>query len=205
MSPEFRVQTPSPHPQAPSSDTTLFLIRHAHAVWTPDDRRSLSALGTSAAVRIAALLEQFPVTAIYSSPSRRAIETVAPLAERLRLDPILIDDLRERELSAASAPQFEAAIERSWQKPHAAATEGGESNVAAQGRGIALLRSVLERHPGETVVISTHGSLFALMLNGFDARFEYDFWRSLTFPDVYELVFAGQTLLSVRRLWQPEE
>ncbi len=56
-------------------------------------------------------------------------------------------------------------------------------------------------HRGRHVVISTHGSLLALILNGFDRAFAYDFWHSLTFPDVYELTFNDSALAGVRRLW----
>ncbi len=31
--------------------------------------------------------------------------------------------------------------------------------------------------------------------------FAYDFWHSLTFPDVYELTFNDSALAGVRRLW----
>ncbi|MBA2260468.1 MAG: hypothetical protein H0W18_16365 [Acidobacteria bacterium] len=56
-------------------------------------------------------------------------------------------------------------------------------------------------HRGRHVVISTHGSLRALILNGFDRAFAYDFWLSLTFPDVYALTFNDSALAGVRPLW----
>lgn len=43
-----------------------------------------------------------------------------------------------------------------------------------------------------------------LILHEFDSRFGYDFCRSLTFPDVYELSFREQTRVSVRRTWREE-
>lgn len=146
---------------------------------------------------------RLPIGAIYSSPSRRAVETVDTLAQRLHIEPVLVEDLRERELAAPSAAEFEAAIAASWRERGRPAG-GGESNDAAQGRGIAVVQSVLRAHPAQSIIISTHGSLLALILHGFDASFGYDFWRSLTFPDVYELTFREQTLVSVRRTWQEE-
>ncbi|MBA2260422.1 MAG: histidine phosphatase family protein, partial [Acidobacteria bacterium] len=142
-----------------------------------------------------------PIEAIYASSSLRAIETVALLAGRRRLVPVVVDDLRERELSATTAPDFESALEASWRRPDIPATEGGESNAAARGRGIAAVRRIVMMHRGRHVVISTHGSLLALILNGFDRAFAYDFWHSLTFPDVYELTFNDSALAGVRRLW----
>ena len=180
--------------------TTVYLVRHAHADWQPDENRPLSTRGAADAAAVARLLSPFPIGAIYSSPSRRTLQTIGPLAEQLKLQPIVIEDLRERELAAPTAEAFFTAVEESWRHPDVAAT-GGESNIAGEGRGLAVLGRVLEDHQDELVAISTHGSLFALILHGLDARFGYDFWRSLTFPDVYELAFDRRTLLSVRRIW----
>ena len=184
--------------------TVVYLIRHGHADWQPDENRPLSSRGRLSALRLAQQLGPLPIDAIYSSPSARAIETVAALAERRQLVPVLIGGLRERELSAATAAEFDAAVAASWQQPEHASTLGGESNAAAQGRGIAAVRSVVEASAGRHVVFSTHGSLLALILNGFDPSFGYKFWHSLTFPDVYELTFNGRALESVRRLWEAE-
>jgi 2,3-bisphosphoglycerate-dependent phosphoglycerate mutase len=179
---------------------TVFLVRHAHADWRPDENRPLSTRGHANAAALAELLQPSPISAIYSSPSARAVQTIAPLAARLRLRPILVDDLRERELTAGSAADFAAKVAASWRDPSRTAGNG-ESNDVARGRGIAVLRRVLESHPNEKAVISTHGSLLTLILNGLDPAFGYDFWRSLTFPDVYELTFNHDVLAGVRRTW----
>jgi 2,3-bisphosphoglycerate-dependent phosphoglycerate mutase len=51
------------------------------------------------------------------------------------------------------------------------------------------------------VALGTHGNLLALILNALDSRFGHEFWRELSFPDVYQLVFDGTTCLGVERLW----
>ncbi len=183
--------------------TIVYLVRHAHADWRADESRPLSSRGRASASAIAERFGRLPIAAIYSSPSRRAVETVETLAQRLHIEPVLLEDLRERELAAPSAAEFEAAIAASWREPGRPAG-GGESNNAAQGRGIALIQSVLKAHPARSIVISTHGSLLALILHGFDPTFGYDFWRSLTFPDAYELTFREQTLVSVGRTWHED-
>lgn len=180
--------------------TTLYLVRHAHADWSPDENRPLSPRGAADALTVAGHLADRPISAIYSSPSRRALQTIEPLARQLRLEPVIVADLRERELSAPTSVDFMRSVAASWRDPDVPAT-GGESNRAAQGRGIAVVSRVLEEHAGGSAVISTHGSLFALIVHGFDASFGYDFWRSLTFPDVYELTFDARTLASIRRIW----
>ena len=50
-------------------------------------------------------------------------------------------------------------------------------------------------------MVATHGNLLALILNGLDSAFGYDFWRQLSFPDVYRLEFEGTALTRVERIW----
>ncbi len=65
----------------------FYVIRHAWADWTPDEMRPLSAEGRADARRIADLLIDSGIEAVYSSPYRRARQTVEPLSHRLRLSP----------------------------------------------------------------------------------------------------------------------
>ena len=181
--------------------TTLYLVRHAHADWEPDDARPLSEAGRSAARTVTELLSAFPIIAIYSSPARRSIETVSDLAERVGLRPAVIPDLRERELPAIPVGDFERVVLESWNAPTIAAA-GGESNGAAQTRALAVVRQLVVRHSGQHLVISTHGNLLALILNGLDPAFGHEFWRQLSLPDVYELQLDGVTMVSVRRIWK---
>ena len=63
----------------------LFLVRHAHSDYGPDEMRPLSESGHRAAQRVADLLEDRGVAMIVSSPYTRAVQTVQPLAGRLGL------------------------------------------------------------------------------------------------------------------------
>jgi 2,3-bisphosphoglycerate-dependent phosphoglycerate mutase len=182
------------------AETSIYLIRHAHAVWRHDDSRSLSAAGMTAAGLVADRLASSPIVAIYTSPSRRSIQTVEPLARRLGLQAEPIADLRERELPPVPHPEFEALVRQAWTSPDKAPA-GGERNEQAQTRGLAFLHTVVARHRGQQVVVGTHGNLLALIVNGLDPRLGYDFWRELSFPDVYRLTFQGSDFRSVERLW----
>jgi 2,3-bisphosphoglycerate-dependent phosphoglycerate mutase len=57
------------------------------------------------------------------------------------------------------------------------------------------------RHHGSQAALVTHGNLLTLMLNALDPGFGYQFWRQLSFPDIYQLTFAGEELRGVERLW----
>ena len=181
--------------------TMLYLVRHAHAVWQPDETRPLSASGRAAAQTISGLLSGKPIAAIYSSPAQRSIETVESLAQRLGIRVDVVPDLRERQLPVVPVDDFDRVVREAWRVPTDAAA-GGESNAMAQARGLAAVRQFIARHAGQHLVVATHGNLLALILNGFDPTFGYEFWRELSFPDLYELEFETSVLIRVRRMWE---
>ncbi|MBI4517600.1 MAG: histidine phosphatase family protein [Deltaproteobacteria bacterium] len=166
--------------------TSILLVRHAHAPWSTDEMRSLSRRGQLDADRLADELAVLPITAVYSSPYRRSLETVSPLAARLDLPVQELPDLRERALGSFNSRSFEQAVASTWADLDFAHA-GGESNREARHRGISTIRFLATRHPDDVVVAGTHGNLLALILSAFDDRVAFDFWRSLKFPDVLRL------------------
>ena len=180
--------------------STFYLVRHAHAEWTPDENRPLSGRGRADGEQVADVLGGIPIAAVYASPVRRARETVAPLAARLGLSIHILPDLRERELCNGAVDDFFEAVKATWNDP-SFAHPGGEPNAAAQRRGVAVVHRLQKRHPDEHVVLATHGNLLALVLQHFDARVDFAFWRSLTMPDIYALRVSVDSKASVHRLW----
>lgn len=179
--------------------TTFYLVRHAHADWTPGEDRPLSAHGREDANRVADILQQYPIETIYASPFCRAHQTIEPLAARLGL-PIHVElCLQERRLGSIVDKSFLQAIEATWQDP-SVAHPVGETNSAAQQRGLAILRQLQEQHAAASIVIATHGNLMALMLQGFDPSVDFAFWRSLTLPDIYMLNISQDGLACINRL-----
>ena len=45
---------------------TFYLVRHAHADWTPDENRPLSVRGSEDAIRVADVLQQYPLQVVYT-------------------------------------------------------------------------------------------------------------------------------------------
>ena len=88
---------------------TLYLVRHAQAgsrsSWsgTDDLLRPLTALGRYQAADIVGVLSEMGITEIRTSPYRRCIETVAPLAAALGLDMIVDERLTEGPATGAIA------------------------------------------------------------------------------------------------------
>ncbi|MBH9788030.1 histidine phosphatase family protein, partial [Clostridioides difficile] len=78
------------------------------------------------------------------------------------------------------------------------------SNQQAMARAIPSLRNILLTHPQESVVIGTHGNIMALIMQYFDAQYDYAFWQTLSMPDIYRLTFQGLSLQEVTRVWQED-
>ena len=57
---------------------------------------ALTALGGRQALEAAAILAHEPITGVYCSPLRRAYDTAAPVAERLKLPVTIVPELAER-------------------------------------------------------------------------------------------------------------
>lgn len=146
----------------------------------------LSTRGAADAERLGMALAGIDVAAIYSSPFRRAHDTVQPLANKLGLPIQAVADLRERRLGDGPFPDFVGAVRATWDD-FSFAHAGGESNAAAQSRMVSAHRRLLAIHPERCILLATHGNVLALLLNHYDRSIGFDFWKGLSRPDVYRL------------------
>lgn len=166
--------------------TELYLVRHAESPYSADDiGRGLSLKGKRSRKALAFLSDK-PIQAIYTSPMKRCQATIEPVAKKLKLTPVVIEDLQERVASPAKIDPFLPALKYLWDFP-TKHFPNGESNVVAQTRGISVIKQLVQRYPHEEVIVSTHGNLLALIINYYDASASYDFWRGLAFPSVVQL------------------
>jgi 2,3-bisphosphoglycerate-dependent phosphoglycerate mutase len=186
---------------ASTGKTLVYLVRHAQSANTPDERnRPLTEQGLRDSNMLARFLK-FDYDAVYSSPYRRAIQTVEPLASRAGKSIQLVEDLRERNLAAGEVDFDEAAL-RTW-KDFNHAYPGGESNLEAQTRGVAALELLMQVNRGKHIVVSTHGTLMSLIMNRYSPKeYDYKFWQKLDMPDVYLLVFADMDYSWSTHLWK---
>ena len=180
--------------------TTFYLVRHAYSEWEPNKNRPLSVHGLEDAKQVADVLQNYPIRAIYSSPERRAFQTISPFVEQLDVQIEIEAALRERKLGDEVFEDFFGAVEATWQNP-SFAHPGGESSVEAQNRGLTVVKQLQSKHPNEAVVLSTHGNLMALILQAFDPSIGFSFWKSLTMPDIYQLTIIQAGSGSIKRLW----
>ena len=166
--------------------TRLLLVRHGATAATEEDRFSgstgaeLSEQGRWQAARLGERLSQQNITAIYSSPLSRALETAGIVAGHCRLEPITRDELREinhghwegmkrDDVERQFGPEYAA-----WEAdPFTFAPAGGESGVAVLARALPLIREIVTAHPGGQLLIVSHKATLRLVLSSllaFDPR-----------------------------------
>ena len=174
----------------------VLLIRHAEPMpfGTPDvadDDRPLTEAGRHAARELAAELDGWELTAIYSSPYARAVETVTILAERREMRVQLLDDLRERRHDVGQHDDWRETLERAWTDADYT-LPGGESNRQAQRRAIGILDLLRVRHPdGGRLVLGSHGNLISLILQALEPEVGFEFHMAMPMPALYRLTHDG--------------
>ena len=152
--------------------TTVIFVRHAEPNYANhDDRnRELSPKGLADRRLVTQLLADTPVDAVLSSPFKRAVDTVQPLAESRGLPVITVEDFRERRVDSCWIEDFNGFCRAQWADFDYKLADG-ESLREVQERNIAALRAVLRDHPGQTVVIGSHGTALSTIINHYDPSF----------------------------------
>ena len=174
----------------------VLLVRHAEPIpigstGVADDDRPLTEAGRSAAVELAEELDGWEISAIYSSPYRRALETVQVIGRRRRLDVQVLEDLRERRLSTGALDDWQAALAHAWEDPDLA-LPGAESGRDAQRRAMAILDLLRTRHAsGGRLVLGSHGNLISLILQALEPGVGFDFHMAMPTPALYRLTHDG--------------
>jgi 2,3-bisphosphoglycerate-dependent phosphoglycerate mutase len=177
--------------------TEILLVRHARSVRPtadgPDEfTRSLTPDGLRQADELVAVLTEPRPAAVWSSPYRRAIQTVRPTAQALGL-PVHTDvELREWDDGLAYTDDWEEHYAESWADP-SYARPGGESLEQLRTRAVDAVRMLAHRCRGQVVLVAGHGTFIAQALSGFGRPIGRAAWQSMPMPAIYRLRFADVT------------
>ncbi|MES5847213.1 MULTISPECIES: histidine phosphatase family protein [unclassified Bacillus cereus group] len=180
--------------------TTIYFVRHAHSTYTKEEReRPLSEKGHLDAENVTRLLKDKHIDVVISSPYKRAIQTVQGIANTYDVSIQIEEDLRERLLSSEPVADFNDAIENVWED-WSFAYEGGESNDVAQRRAVICMQNILKKYEDKNIVIGTHGNIMVLLMNYFDSKYDFRFWKTIRMPDIFKLNFHNEDLVFAERI-----
>jgi probable phosphoglycerate mutase len=150
----------------------IVLGRHALRVRvdaTPDGRPAdpgLAETGRQQADRVAEALRHDKVDALYTSPARRAVETAAPLAAALGLEPVLelgIAEFDAADPSYVPVEELRASGDPRWHRLVAGDLYSTDVDpIEFRNRVVQAVERIAAQHPGGRAVLVTHsGSINA--------------------------------------------
>jgi probable phosphoglycerate mutase len=166
--------------------TRVYFVRHGSTQLTAENRFSgavgvdLSEHGRAQVRRLAERIAPDHLSAVYTSPLSRTVETAEILAAPHRLRPIREDGLREishgrwegltrSEVEVRFPGEYEA-----WEAdPFTFAPVDGETGLAVLARALPVIRRIVVAHPNSTVLVVSHKATLRLVLAsllGMDAR-----------------------------------
>ena len=167
---------PMPSDDSMPTITRMLLLRHAMTA-APDRFHGLESdvglgiEGRRQAIEAAEGLARLEVDAVISSGLRRAIETAAPIAEALGLEPIVVPELHERRMGSLSGTPIaegrataDVFINRWSLGDLDAAHDGAESYREIRDRALPTFEALARRDRGRTVIVVAHGVVIRVFL-----------------------------------------
>ena len=149
--------------------TLLYLVRHGETDWNLAHRIQgstdipLNDTGREQAAITGRLLASREWDAVIASPLSRAYETASIIAGELGLgDPEPLADLVERHYGEAEGLSYEEIDARF---PGDTVVPGRESREEVAERVVPALIALAERHPGQSLVVVSHGGVIRAVLN----------------------------------------
>ena len=111
------------------------------------------------------------LSAVYCSDLKRAVQSAEIISRPYRLSPLQTNELRERNFGIWEGMSF-AEIKKKhpdefslWAvNPLMHAPPGGETTIEVSQRVMRAVRTILDKHPGEEIVIVAHGCVNRIIL-----------------------------------------
>lgn len=183
--------------------TNVYFVRHAQSDTSIKDElmRPLTERGMSDTKLVVNMLKDRNIQAVYSSPYRRAFDTVKGLADANNLTINIVDNLRERKVGDIWVDDFETFSRRQWED-FDFKLEHGESLREVQERNIAALYNILKSNQGRNIAVGSHGTALSTIINYFSPSFGYDdFWAIVDkMPYIMGFRFEGMDFIGMEEV-----
>jgi alpha-ribazole phosphatase len=161
--------------------TTLYLIRHGAtegnhekrykgSIDVPISQEGLEQV-RKAADFIRAELQGGELSAVYTSPLSRAVDSAQIIAEPYSIEPVTDDNLKERHFGIWEGMTFAEIREqypdefRKWaDNPLEHSPVGGESSIEVRDRIVPAVEDIISRHGDESIAIVGHGGVNRIII-----------------------------------------
>ncbi|WP_121610814.1 histidine phosphatase family protein [Mesobacillus foraminis] len=178
----------------------IYVVRHCEAQGQPFES-PLTEKGLSQADVLVQFFSNTEIDRIISSPFLRATQSIEPLSQERNIEIETDERLSERILSTKDLPDWYEKLQETF-KDLELKFEGGESSQEAMNRIVNVVEEVLASGTENTVIVS-HGNIISLLLKKYNCDFDFECWRNLSNPDVFQLTFI-QDGVHLARLWKED-
>lgn len=183
--------------------TTVYFIRHAKPNYKNHDdlTRELSPDGIKDRVLVTNFLADKHVDLVFSSPYKRAIDTVKDFADKYNFGITLIDDFRERRVDSTWIEDFDSFCKNQWNDFNYKYCDG-ECLNEVQTRNISALNSILKEHPNKNIVVGSHGTALSTIINYYEHSFGHADFESIKnlMPWVVKFTFSNLECVSIEKI-----
>jgi broad specificity phosphatase PhoE len=159
------------------SETIVYLVRHGETdhnragIFQGTNDIPLNATGCAQAMALARTLDGVHFDAVYTSPLIRAQATARAIVAARSLDIAISHGLHElsygnwQGVPALERDTADPGLVHRWRTaPWTVQFPNGETLADAHARVLSAFTAILERHPGQTVLITAHGHVNRLVL-----------------------------------------
>ncbi|WKV07493.1 histidine phosphatase family protein [Thermoanaerobacterium sp. CMT5567-10] len=182
--------------------TKVYFVRHCKPDFSIKDdlMRPLTKDGQKDCKKVTEFLSDKNITKIFSSPYKRAIDTIKDFAESANLKINVIDDFKERKIGNAWIEDFDKFAKEQWHN-FDYKLPGGESLNDVQRRNIKALMNILEENVDHNIAISSHGTALSTIINYFNKEFDYAEFEKIKdlMPFIVCFTFDGQDILNIEK------
>ena len=185
--------------------TTVYFIRHAESDISVRDGRArpLTAKGLADRRLVTEYLHDKYISAVLSSPLKRAVDTVAEYAAGAGLAVETVEDFRERKSDSDwdRVSDYFTLMERQWADFNYTMSDG-ECLDTVQKRNIAALNGVLNKYADKNIVIGTHGTALSTIINYYDGSYTFNDFMSMVdiMPWIVKMHFDGNRFAGMDKI-----
>ncbi len=159
--------------------TTVYLIRHCQSIANVKrmynckigQDEGLSENGKKQAKKLAAFFRKIRLSAIYSSPFPRAMQTASEIAQHAGAKVETVEEFIEHrcgEWDGKSEDEIMKLYPKAWEgwhtDPQNHPIPKGETLLAIQSRALPKFEELVEKNRGETIAIVTHYCVFNVII-----------------------------------------
>ena len=179
----------------------VYFVRHAESDHSVRDAmtRPLTEKGRIDCRLVTDFLNDKRINSVYSSPYKRAFDTVLPFAESIGLQVEIVEDFREREFDTW-VEDFTATAKSQWNDFFL--TLHGECLADVQSRNVAALSQIISKADAAAIAVGTHGTALSTIINYFDPNYGFEDFLAMAdkMPWIVKMQFDGTSCVNIEKI-----